>query len=65
MTSLFAVGLRHKGVSDHVTVDADDALVAALKVKIERPDAIITYVRKQNKRGDTRHPSHALKRDKG
>lgn len=61
MTSQFAVGLRQKSATDHVTVDADDALIAALKVKIERPDAVITYVRRQNRRGDTRHPSHALK----
>ncbi len=62
MATLFAVGLKHNGASDHVTVHAEDALVAALKVKIERPEAIITYVRKQNKRGDSRHPGHTLKR---
>jgi hypothetical protein len=37
-------------------VDAEDALIAALKVKAERPDAIITYVRRQNRRGDARNP---------
>ena len=31
-----------------------------LKVKTERPDAVITYVRRQNRRGDTRHPAHGL-----
>jgi hypothetical protein len=41
-------------------VDAEDALIAALKVKMERPEAHITYVRHQNKRGDTRHPMHGL-----
>ena len=46
VTSQFTVGLRAKGKADRVVVDADDALIAALKVKTERPDAIITYVRK-------------------
>ena len=41
-------------------VDAEDALIAALKVKAERPEALITYVRRQNRRGDARHPSHVL-----
>jgi len=58
----YAVGFKRNGASDHVTVEGDDALVAALKVKIERPDAIITYVRKQNRRGDARHPGHDLKK---
>jgi hypothetical protein len=52
----FAVGFRIEGKAGHVTVDAEDALIAALKVKMERPQALITYVRHQNKRGDTRHP---------
>ena len=56
----FAVGLNLQGKSDHVIVDAEDALVAALKVKIERPAAVINYVRRANKRGDTRHPGHDL-----
>jgi hypothetical protein len=41
-------------------VDAEDALVAALRVKIDRPEALITYVRRQNKRGDNRHPMHGI-----
>jgi hypothetical protein len=49
-----------KGKADRVAVDAEDALIAALKVKTERPDATITYVRRQNRRGDARHPSHSL-----
>ncbi len=57
----FTVGFRLKGHTDRVVIDAEDALIAALKVKAERPEALITYVRHQNKRGDTRHPSHALK----
>jgi hypothetical protein len=56
----YTVGLRAKGKADRVAVDAEDALIAALKVKTERPDAMITYVRRQNRRGDARHPSHSL-----
>ena len=58
----YAVGFKRNGTSEHVTVEGDDALVAALKVKIERPDAVITYVRKQNRRGDARHPMLDLKK---
>jgi hypothetical protein len=56
----FTVGLKLKGKTDHIAVDAEDALIAALKVKTEHPEAVITYVRQQNRRGDARHPSHAL-----
>jgi hypothetical protein len=59
----FIVGLRLQGKSDRVVVDAEDGLVAALKVKAERPEAVIMYVRPQNRRGDARHPSHALAED--
>jgi hypothetical protein len=59
----FTVGLKLKGKADHVVVDAEDALVAALKVKAERPEAVVMYVRPQNRRGDARHPSHALTED--
>jgi hypothetical protein len=59
----FTVGLKLRGMSDRVVVDGEDALVAALKVKAERPEATIMYVRPQNRRGDTRHPSHALATD--
>ena len=55
----FAVGLKLKSKAEHVIVDAEDALIAALKVKVERPEALITYVRKQNRRGDARNPPHA------
>ena len=55
----YAVGLRDKNTSRHVLVDAEDALIAALKVKQDRPEAMITYVRRQNKRGDARHPPRA------
>jgi hypothetical protein len=56
---LFAVGFKLDGKSGHEIVEAEDALIAALKVKAELPAAMITYSRKQNKRGDTRHPGHA------
>ncbi|MEX2127121.1 MAG: hypothetical protein WD871_02610 [Xanthobacteraceae bacterium] len=56
----FTVGLKLKGKSDHINVDAEDALVAALKVKASLPEATITYVRAQNKRGDARNPAHRL-----
>jgi uncharacterized protein with GYD domain len=59
----FTVGFKLKGKADHVVADAQDALDAALKVKTERPEAVIMYVRPQNRRGDTRHPSHALAED--
>ena len=51
----FAVGFKIQGKTGHVVVDAEDALIAALKVKMQRPEALIAYVRQQNKRGDTRH----------
>jgi hypothetical protein len=56
----FTVGFRLKGKTDRIGVDAEDALAAALKVKSEHADAVITYVRPQNRRGDARHPSHGL-----
>ena len=46
LISHFTVGLRAKGKADRVVVDADDALIAALKVKAEHPDATIIYVRR-------------------
>ena len=56
----FAVGFKIHGKTGHVVVDAEDALIAALKVKMQRPEALIAYVRQQNKRGDTRHPMRRL-----
>jgi DNA-binding transcriptional LysR family regulator len=47
-------------IAGYGIVDAEDALIAALKVK----KAVITYVRQQNRRGDARHPSHGLSEDK-
>lgn len=56
----FAVGFKVQGKTSHVVVDAEDALIAALKVKMQRPEALIAYVRRQNKRGDSRHPMRGL-----
>jgi hypothetical protein len=56
----YAVGLRLPKKTEHVVVEAEDALIAALKVKLERPEAVINYVRRQNKRGDARNPAHTL-----
>jgi hypothetical protein len=55
-----AVGFKIQGKTGHVVVDAEDALIAPLKVEMQRPEAMIAYVRQQNKRGDTRHPMHRL-----
>jgi len=52
----FTVGLKLKGKVNHVVVDAEDALIAALRTKAEYPEAQIMYVRRQNRRGDARHP---------
>jgi hypothetical protein len=60
MQSQFTVGVNLEGKGDRVVVRAEDALIAALKVKAERPDATITYVRRMNRRGDQRHPAHRL-----
>lgn len=56
----YAVGFKLVNKAEHVLVEAEDALIAALKVKLERPDAVIMYVRRQNRRGDARHPVRAL-----
>jgi hypothetical protein len=62
MSWQFTVGLSANGKSDRIVVRAEDALIAALKVKSERPEADIMYVRRLNRRGDTRHPPHTLTR---
>jgi hypothetical protein len=58
--SQFTVGITAQGKADRIVVRAEDALIAALKVKAERPEATITYVRRLNRRGDARHPPHRL-----
>jgi hypothetical protein len=56
----YIVGLTHKARSQALTIEAEDALIAALKAKHANPDATITYVRKSNRRGDYRHPHKGL-----
>jgi len=52
----FTVGLKYKGKVSHVVVDAEDALIDALKTKAQHQEALIMYVRPQNRRGDARRP---------
>jgi hypothetical protein len=63
MTS-YIVGLRHKTQSKVLTIEAEDALIAALRAKHDNPEAVITYVRKSNRRGDRRHPHGGLAESK-
>jgi hypothetical protein len=63
MTS-YIVGLRQKTRSKVLTIDAEDALIAALRAKHDNPEAVITYVRKSNRRGDRRHPHEGLSEKK-
>jgi hypothetical protein len=58
--SQYTVGITVSGRGDRIVVKAEDALIAALKVKAERPEASITYVRRLNRRGDARHPPNRL-----
>jgi hypothetical protein len=58
--TLYIVGLRYKARAHALTIEAEDALIAALKAKHAKPDATITYVRKTNRRGDYRHPHAGL-----
>jgi hypothetical protein len=60
----FAVGLKADGTSEHTVVEAEDALIAALKIKALRPEATIMYVRRANRRGDTRNPANTLRKSK-
>jgi hypothetical protein len=59
----FAVGRKLDGKNGHVIVCAEDALEAALKVRSDFPQALITYVRRANRRGDARHPPESQKTD--
>ena len=52
----YTVGLKLQTRTKALTIEAEDALLAALKIKLENPEALITYVRKSNRRGDRRHP---------
>ena len=57
----FCSGLERKREIGARGRDADDALIAALKAKMQWPEAEIMYVRRANKRGDARHPAHVVK----
>ena len=63
MTTRYMVGTNIDGKSTSVTVMAEDALIAALKVKQKNPAAAITYVRKHNVRGDRRNPHRDVAKD--
>jgi hypothetical protein len=52
----YTVGLRLGERSEVLTIEAEDTLIAALKVKLHHPEALISYVRKSNRRGDRRNP---------
>jgi hypothetical protein len=56
MTLRYAVGIKIRNKADQMTIEAEDALIAALRAKMAHPEAAITYVRKRNARGDRRHP---------
>ena len=58
--TLYIVGLKYKTRSHALSIEAEDALIAALKAKHAKPDATITYVQKSNRRGDYRHPHEGL-----
>ena len=60
MSRQFTVGVMAKGKAERIVVGAEDALIAALKVEAQRPERTIMYVRRLNRRGDTRHPPHLL-----
>jgi hypothetical protein len=60
----YTVGLKLGTHSKVVTIEAEDALLAALKSKLENPEALITYARKSNRRGDRRHPHETLRSKK-
>ena len=57
------VGLRLRDRSETLTIEAEDALIAALKAKHQHPEAAITYVRRSNRRGDRRHPHGGLSQE--
>lgn len=61
MATEYTVGLRLHTRSEVLTIEAEDALIAALKAKHAHPEAVIIYVRKANRRGDRRHPHGGLK----
>jgi hypothetical protein len=59
----FTVGINIAGERRSLAVSAEDALIAALKVKHQKPEATINYVRRSNRRGDRRHPHKSVAAD--
>ena len=45
---LYTVGRTIAGKPAPVTIEAEDALAAALQAKEDAPDAVITHIRNQN-----------------
>ena len=60
MASEFIVGIKLNGKTKQIVVGGEDALIAALRVKVEHPEATVAYVRPKNRRGDARHAQNAL-----
>jgi hypothetical protein len=56
----YTVGVKTRTGSTAITVEGEDALVAALRAKLDNPAEMITYVRRANRRGDRRHPHEDL-----
>ena len=52
----YIIGLRYGKRSEVLTIEAENALIATLKAKHNHPEALISYVRKSNRRGDRRNP---------
>jgi hypothetical protein len=57
----YIVGLRLGKRSEVLTIEAEDALIAALKAKYNHPEALISYVRKSNRRGSSQSASEGMK----
>ena len=64
MAFSYVVGINLGNKHSSVTVEAEDALIAGLKTKLQNPDVTITYIRRQNKRGDVRHPHGVTRKTK-
>jgi hypothetical protein len=56
----YTVGLRLQTRTKALTIESEDALLAALRSSSRISEAHTTYVRKLNRRGDRRHPHEAL-----
>jgi hypothetical protein len=49
MATECTAGLRLETRPEVLTIEAEEALVAALKAKHEYPEAVVTYVRRSNR----------------